>query len=86
MKAATDPNMDHPANLAALNVLMATYSYGAGEGDKASIEKAKNSFYEVTGGQQFPQTGGGFNEGQTATNPSTGDKIVYKNGQWVPAR
>jgi hypothetical protein len=26
-----------------------------------------------------------FNEGQTATNPQTGEKIIFKNGAWGPA-
>lgn len=29
---------------------------------------------------------GGFQEGQTATNPTTGERIIYQNGQWVTAR
>jgi hypothetical protein len=31
-----------------------------------------------------PQGGGGFVEGQTATNPATGQKIVFRNGAWRP--
>lgn len=40
-----------------------------------------------------PRTGGragggsgGVREGQTATNPQTGAKVVYRGGKWVPAR
>lgn len=33
------------------------------------------------GGQQ-----GGFQEGQTAVNPQTGRRIVFRNGNWVPFR
>lgn len=29
---------------------------------------------------------GGIREGQTATNPQTGAKVVYRGGKWVPAR
>jgi hypothetical protein len=29
---------------------------------------------------------GGVREGQTATNPQTGAKVVYRGGKWVPAR
>jgi hypothetical protein len=35
-----------------------------------------------------PRTGersGGVREGQTATNPQTGAKVVYRGGKWVPA-
>jgi len=28
--------------------------------------------------------GGAFREGQTATNPQTGEKIQFRGGQWVP--
>jgi hypothetical protein len=36
--------------------------------------------------QQFQQGGGGggFAEGQTATNPQTGQRIVFSNGAWRP--
>ena len=34
----------------------------------------------ATGGQQS----GGFTEGQTATNPQTGQRIVFRNGSWRP--
>ena len=37
--------------------------------------------------QQFGQSGGavaGYAEGQTATNPQTGQKIVFRNGAWRP--
>ncbi|MGN6689787.1 MAG: hypothetical protein ACTHJU_02460 [Sphingopyxis sp.] len=35
------------------------------------------------GGKGAP---GGIREGQTATNPQTGAKVVYSGGKWVPAR
>lgn len=35
------------------------------------------------GGKGAP---GGVREGQTATNPQTGAKVVYRGGKWVPAR
>lgn len=31
------------------------------------------------------QAGGGVTEGATATNPQTGERIIFRNGQWVPA-
>ncbi|WP_137871044.1 hypothetical protein [Sphingopyxis sp. 2PD] len=31
-------------------------------------------------------SGGGIREGQTATNPQTGAKVVYRGGKWVPAK
>ncbi|MGH6697584.1 MAG: hypothetical protein ACREBX_20135 [Sphingopyxis sp.] len=30
--------------------------------------------------------GGGVREGQTATNPQTGARVVYRGGKWVPAK
>lgn len=39
---------------------------------------------------EVPQGGGGqqgatqYREGETATNPQTGEKIIFKNGQWMP--
>lgn len=30
--------------------------------------------------------GGGISEGMTATNPQTGQKIMFKGGKWVPAQ
>lgn len=38
--------------------------------------------YPFVRGQQTPQ--GGVSEGQTATNPQTGEKLVFKGGQWQP--
>jgi hypothetical protein len=31
------------------------------------------------------QAGGGVTEGATATNPQTGERIIFRDGQWVPA-
>jgi len=38
------------------------------------------------GGHQTgaPVQSGGVSEGATATNPQTGEKIIYRNGQWEP--
>jgi hypothetical protein len=33
-----------------------------------------------------PAQGGGIAEGATATNPKTGQKIMFRGGQWVPAQ
>lgn len=32
------------------------------------------------------RAGNGVREGQTATNPQTGAKVVYRGGKWVPAK
>lgn len=37
-------------------------------------------------GRSSGGSGGGVREGQTATNPQTGAKVVYRGGKWVPAK
>jgi hypothetical protein len=34
--------------------------------------------------QPQQQQGGGIRDGATATNPQTGQRIQFRNGQWVP--
>ncbi len=36
------------------------------------------------GGDAGGDAGGGIREGATATNPQTGERIIYRNGQWQP--
>lgn len=36
--------------------------------------------------QQTQGQSGGISEGATATNPQTGQKIMFRGGQWVPAQ
>ena len=38
----------------------------------------------VTQGAPTPQPQQGVQEGATATNPQTGERIMFRNGQWVP--
>jgi hypothetical protein len=35
-------------------------------------------------GSAKPAPSGGINEGATATNPTTGQRIIFRNGQWQP--
>jgi hypothetical protein len=35
-------------------------------------------------GNPPPAGGGGISEGTTATNPQTGERIIYRDGQWQP--
>lgn len=37
-----------------------------------------------TTGAPVQQPPASFSEGQTATNPNTGEKVVFRGGQWVP--
>lgn len=39
---------------------------------------------EQSGGQQQAAAQGGIPEGATATNPKTGQKLVFRGGQWQP--
>lgn len=41
-----------------------------------------NGDISVSAEQTTPQTSQ-YQEGQTATNPTTGERVVYRNGQWV---
>jgi len=51
---------------------------------KTPIVKRKEVVQPPQQGQQAaPQ--GGTPEGTTATNPQTGQKVIYQNGQWQPA-
>ena len=40
---------------------------------------------QQTGAQEQATNVGGIKEGQTATNPKTGEKIIFKGGKWQPA-
>ena len=48
--------------------------------DLVTRGQAKHSNYQI--GQQGESSINQIQEGQTATNPSTGQKIVYRGGQW----
>jgi hypothetical protein len=49
--------------------------------NKATVSQfARSAGVSQSGGEQ----GGGPQEGQTATNPQTGAKVIYRGGQWVP--
>lgn len=50
------------------------------------ISGPEGSFYEQPRrGIGARSTPGGVSEGATATNPQTGEKIVFRNGQWAAA-
>jgi hypothetical protein len=38
----------------------------------------------AVGGAKPAPAGGGISEGATATNPATGQRIIFRNGQWQP--
>ena len=51
--------------------------------------KAQEAFVRLSGEAQTPQAAPAVNaiqEGATATNPQTGQKIIYRGGQWVPTQ
>lgn len=41
---------------------------------------------QAGGGQQRASQPQSFSDGATATNPQTGQKIIFRGGQWVPAQ
>lgn len=55
---------------------------------KDELDKIMTYADDVIGRLNAVETGGGsdFQEGQTATNPQTGQKIMFRGGQWVPAQ
>ena len=55
------------------------------QGVSLSSKEAKQAIdAAVTGSQAQAQNA--IPEGATATNPQTGDKIIFQNGQWIPAQ
>lgn len=77
-----------------LSALGEKYNQGMGttkQGIELLSPQAQQAYNKLRGnnspqGQQPQQATGnsGVPEGQTATNPQTGQKIVFKNGQWSP--
>jgi hypothetical protein len=45
---------------------------------------ATGSIYTDAGMDAAPQNINTYSEGQIAENPQTGERLVYRNGQWVP--
>jgi hypothetical protein len=46
-------------------------------------EQGNSGLMSVRSGMP-PQQGGGIQEGATATNPQTNEKIIFRNGRWQP--
>jgi hypothetical protein len=40
----------------------------------------------VTDDAEVPAAQQGAEEGQTAVNPQTGERIILQNGQWIPVQ
>lgn len=53
--------------------------------DKSKAALAKIEAW-ANGDASKPEAKSGVSEGATATNPKTGQKIVFKGGKWVPAQ
>jgi hypothetical protein len=69
---------------AALNARnAATNGYGAVAGSP-SMARGINTVPVTRGNSAAPAAPPAIQEGATATNPRTGQKIIMKNGQWVP--
>lgn len=67
-----------------------TYGDTIPQGLRKSLERRKAKLFDDVSGQPTSQAGtgqakaatGGISEGATATNPKTGQKIIYRNGKW----
>ncbi|GDL75874.1 phage DNA transfer protein [Escherichia coli] len=67
-----------------------TYGETIPQGLRKSLERRKAKLFDDVSGQPRSQAGtgqakaatGGISEGATATNPKTGQKIIYRNGKW----
>lgn len=59
-----------------------------GDSGEAALTKINEAIAKLKGGgaADKPQATSSIQDGQTATNPKTGAKIVMKGGQWVPAQ
>lgn len=51
---------------------------------KPYVVGGETKLYQPKIGGPGQAIGGGVSEGATATNPQTGEKIIYQGGQWVP--
>jgi len=62
------------------------YTQGGGVAGYNTATGAVNTIIQPNPGgyQTGAPVGGGFKEGQTATNPQTGEKVQFRGGQWVP--
>lgn len=74
-----------------LSALGEKYSQGMGaakQGIELLSPDAQKAYQKLRGGApQQPAAApapGGISDGATATNPQTGEKIIFKNGQWGP--
>jgi len=54
---------------------------GTFEGNKAQLENLANMI--GTGFKKDAKNTTSFKDGQTATNPTTGEKMIYKGGKWL---
>ncbi|HBN2070938.1 TPA: phage DNA ejection protein [Escherichia coli] len=69
-----------------------TYGDTIPQGLKKSLGRRKAKLFDDVTAQPTPQGGNGqtkaapsgISEGATATNPKTGQKLIYRNGQWQP--
>ena len=69
-----------------------TYGDTIPQGLKKSLGRRKAMLFDDVPAQPTPQGGNGqtkaapsgISEGATATNPKTGQKLIYRNGQWQP--
>jgi hypothetical protein len=76
--------MNQAQSLQDFNTALDDFNSAVGDGI-AKLEAQAGGRGGQGGGQRAPQSQG-IREGSTATNPQTGQKAIYRNGQWVPAQ
>ena len=76
-----DPeNQSYEAAIATIGELSAKYAGGALSGAAQDVLKGKTNL-PPTSAAPAPAS---IREGATATNPQTGERIIYRNGKWQP--
>jgi hypothetical protein len=76
-----DPeNQSYEAAIATIGELSAKYAGGALSGVAQDVLKGKTNL-PPTSAAPAPAS---IREGATATNPQTGERIIYRNGKWQP--
>lgn len=88
---------EDPATVRAKMQKLARFSEYMNELGGSDNQEMANRAYEVAASrlraedpgegkmlEEGEEAQGGVQEGQTATNPETGERVIYKNGQWVP--
>ena len=50
----------------------------------SALDAIKDKLYPAGGADEGEAAANNVGEGATATNPQTGERLIYRNGQWQP--